>query len=302
MLKKYCVAFTIGAILFTAVPSLAGAALINTNANVSVTAIDQIGRHGTVNWQQGVVEAVGTGVPSYEADYPAQARAMAKRAAVVDAQRNLLEAIRGVQVTAETTVQNFAIADDTIKTKVSGIVKGAKIVHEQQLADGTYQIIMRINLFGQGSVAEAITYPAKSTIPDLLLSPSPAYKPADLPLAVSFSYTGLVIDVTGLPLTRAMSPVVFDDIGRKIYGHENIIPQYVISQGMIDYMCTPEDLRTLELGHSRAGTKPITVKALKLRDHNVNIIISQADADKILAANMQDNFLMQARVCVRQNI
>lgn len=299
MLKKYCVAFTIGAILFTAAPSLVGAALINTNVNVSVTAIDQIGEHGTVNWKQGVVEAVGTGVPPYEA-YPAQARAMAKRAAVVDAQRNLLEAIHGVQVTAETTVQNFAIADDTIKTKVSGIVKGAKIVHEQQFADGTYQIIMRINLFGQGSVAEAITNSVKSTTPDLLLSPSPAYKPAELPLTVSSSYTGLVIDVTGLPLTRAMSPVVFDDTGRKIYGHENIIPQYVVSQGMIDYMCTPEDLRTLELGQSRAGTKPITVKALALRDHNVNIIISQADADKILAANMQDNFLMQTRVCVRQ--
>ncbi|WP_188397961.1 LPP20 family lipoprotein [Sporomusa sp. GT1] len=300
MFKKYCVAFTISAILFTAVPSLAGAALVNTNVNVSVTAIDQIGEYGALNWKQGVVEGVGTGVPSYEADYPAQARAMAKRAAVVDAQRNLLEAIHGVQVTAETTVQNFAIVDDTIKTKVSGIVKGAKIVHEQQFADGTYQIIMRINLFGHGSVAEAITNPVNSTTPDLLLSPSPAYKPAELPLTVSSGYTGLVIDVTGLPLTRAMSPVVFDDTGRKIYGHENIIPQYVISQGMIDYMCTPEDLRTLELGQSRAGTKPITVKALEMRDHNVNIIISQADADKILAANMQDNFLMQARVCVRQ--
>lgn len=299
MFKKYCVAFTIGAILFTAAPSLAGAALINTNVNVSVTAIDQIGEHGTVNWKQGVVEAVGTGVPPYEA-YPAQARAMAKRAAVVDAQRNLLEAIHGVQVTAETTVQNFAIADDTIKTKVSGIVKGAKIVHEQQFANGTYQIIMRINLFGQGSIGEAITNSVKSTTPDLLLSPSPAYKPAELPLTVNSGYTGLVIDVTGLPLTRAMSPVVFDDTGRKIYGHENIIPQYVVSQGMIDYMCTTEDLRTLELGQSRAGTKPITVKALALRDHNVNIIISQADADKILAANMQDNFLMQTRVCVRQ--
>ncbi len=295
MFKKSLVCLTICTLLLTAVPMLAGAATVNTNVNVSVTSVDQVGAYGTVNWDQGVVEAIGTGVPSSIAKSPAQARLMARRAAIVDAQRNLLEAIEGVKVTAETTVQNFETTNDTVKTQVTGIVKGAKIVNEQQLADGTYQVTMRINLFGQGSLSEIITDATKPATPVPLPVPSPSYYPVALPV-----YTGLVVDVTGLPLVRAMSPVIFDDTGRAIYGHVNLIPEYVVSQGMIDYMCTPEDIRALELGQSRAGATPIVVKALGLRDNNVNLIISQADADKILAANAQGNFLTKAMVCVRQ--
>lgn len=295
MLKKSLVYLTICALLLIALPVVAGATAVNTSVNVSVTAVDQIGAYGSVNWDQGVIEAIGTGIPSSVAKSPAQARLMARRAAIVDAQRNLLETTEGVKVTAESTVQNFETTNDTVRTQVSGIVKGAKIVNEQQLPDGTYQVTMRINLFGQGGLSEIITDATKPTYPAPLPTPSPSYRPVALPV-----YTGLVVDVTGLPLVRAMSPVIFDETGRAIYGHTNIIPEYAVSQGMLDYMCTPEDIRAVELGQSRAGTTPIVVKALGLRDNNVNIIISQADADKILAANAQGNFLQKCMVCVRQ--
>ncbi|WP_425059521.1 hypothetical protein SCACP_01110 [Sporomusa carbonis] len=295
MFKKSLVYLTICTLLLAGLPMVAGAVTVNTNVNVSVTAVDQLGANGSINWDEGVIEAVGTGVPSSAAKSPAQGRLMARRAAIVDAQRNLLESIEGVKVTAETTVQNFETTNDTVKTQVTGIVKGAKIVNEQQLPDGSYQVTMRINLYGKGSLAEIITDATKPATPVPLPSPSPAYTPVALPV-----YTGLVVDATGLPLVRAMSPVIFDDSGRAIYGHVNIIPEYAVSQGMIDYMATPEDIRALELGQSRAGTTPIVVKAIGLRDNDVNIIISQADADKVLAANAQGNFLPKAMVCVKQ--
>ncbi|HWR43377.1 LPP20 family lipoprotein [Sporomusa sp.] len=295
MFKKSLVYLTIFTLLIAGLPMVAGAATVNTNVNVSVSTVDQVGANGSVNWDEGFVEAIGTGVPSSIAKSPAQARLMARRAAIVDAQRNLLESVEGVKVTAETTVQNFETTNDTVKTQVSGIVKGARIVNEHQLADGTYQVTLRINLYGKGSLAEVITDATKPITPVPVPSPSPSYYPVALPV-----YTGLVVDVSGLPLERAMSPVIFDDTGRAIYGHINIIPEFAVSQGMIDYMFTPEDIRALELGQSRAGATPIMAKAIGLRDHNVNIIISQADADKILAANAQGNFLPKAMVCVRQ--
>lgn len=295
MFKKSWIHFTICALLFTALPLAAGATTVNTNVTVAITPVDQIGVYGSINWEQGAVEAVGTGIPSRLAKSPAQARLMARRAAIADAQRNLLETIGGVKVTAETTVQNFETTSDTVKTRVTGIVKGAKIVDEQLLTDGSYQVTLRIDLFGRGSLTEVITDAIKPAAPTPLPLPSAAYTPAILP-----AYTGLVVDVTGLPLVRAMSPVIYDDTGRAIYGHVNLIPEFVVSHGMMDYMCTPEDLRALDLGQSRAGTKPIVVKAIGLRDHNINIIISQADADKVLAANVQDNFLPKAMVCVKQ--
>lgn len=297
MIRKTLVYLTICTLLLAGLPPAVGAAAVNTSVNVSVSAVDQVGDNGYINWDEGFVEAIGTGAPASMAKSPAQARLMARRAAIADSQRNLRESVEGVQVTAETTVENFQTINDTVKTKVSGMIRGAKIVKEQQLADGACQVTLRVSLYGASGLSKIIsdaTTPA-ATAPVPLPAPSPDYQPTAMP-----EYTGLVVDVTGLPLSRAMSPVIFDDTGRPIYGHENLIPDYVVSQGMIDYLCTPEDIRELANGQSRAGAAPITVKAIGLRDHNVNIIISQADADRILAANAQSDFLPKAMVCVRQ--
>lgn len=293
MIKKSLVCLTICTWLLMALPMMAGAATVNTTVTMSVSAIDQVGANGSVNWDQGVVEAVGTGIPSSVAKSPAQARLIARRVAIADAQHNLLETIKSIHVTSDLTMKNFQSTNDTVKSQVSNIISGAKIVNEQLLPDGNYQVTLRINVFGQGSLSEIITDASKPTTPAPL--PSPAYNPAALPI-----YTGLVVDVTGLPLVRAMSPVIFDDTGRAIYGQINIISEYAVSRGIIDYLCTPEDIRALVLGQSRAGATPIMVKAIGLRDNNVNIIIRQADADTILAANAQSNFLPKSTVCVRQ--
>lgn len=294
MFKKAFVYLTACTMLLASLPMFAGAASV-TSVKPAATAVDQVNAHGYVDWDQGFVEATGFGVPSRMAKSPAQARLMARRAAIVDAQRNLLETVEGVKVDAESTVQNYETTNDVVKTQLSGMIRGAKIVDEQPLADGTYQVTLRINLYGQGGLAQSINNAAKPAAPLPFSAPTAAYAPADLPL-----YTGLVIDVTGLPLIRAMSPVIYDDSGRPIYGHMNLNPDYVVAHGMIDYMCTSEDIRAIELGQSRAGDKPIVVKALGLRDNNINIIISQADADIILAANAQSNFLTKAMVCVKQ--
>lgn len=294
MFKKSLFYFTICTLLLTALPLTAGATTASTQ-NVLPASVDQVGAYGSINWEQGVVEAIGAGIPSRMAKSPAQARLMARRAAIVNAQRNLLETIEGIKVTAETTVQNLETTSDTVRTRITGIVKGAKIADEQLLADGSYQITLRIDLFGRGGLTEIITDAIKPAAPASLPMPSAAYTPVVLPV-----YTGLVVDVTGLPVTRALSPVIYDDTGRIIYSYDNLIPEYAVSHGMLDYLCTPEDRRSLELGQSRAGTAPLVVKAAGLRDNNINIIISQAAADKILAANAQDNFLSKAMVCVKQ--
>lgn len=297
MIRRTLVYLTICTLLLAGLPLAVGAATVNTSVNVSVSAVDQVGAKGYINWDKGLVEAIGIGAPSSMAKSLAHGRLMARRAAIADAQRNLLKSVEGVQVTAETTVKNFQTTNDSVKTKVFDMIKEAKIVKEQQLADGTCQVTLRISLYGTSGlskiISDAITSAATAPVP--LPQPSPTYQPTAMP-----EYTGLVVDVTGLPISRAMSPGIFDETGRPIYGHANLIPNYVVSQGVTTYLCTPKDIQELENGQSRAGSAPITVKAIGLRNHNVNIIISQADADRILAANAQSNFLSKAMVCVRQ--
>ena len=103
---------------------------------------------GEINWTRGKVTAKGSGVPPTGA-IPSQARLMGERAARADALRNLLEAVKGVRVDAETTVESFMTKSDRIVTRVSGIVIGAREVGKRYLSDGSVEITMEINLTGE---------------------------------------------------------------------------------------------------------------------------------------------------------
>lgn len=63
----------------------------------------------------------------FNGDLPA-----AREEALVDAQRNAIEKVLGVKIKAETAVQDFMMADDTILSMISGYVKDSRILNETQ--------------------------------------------------------------------------------------------------------------------------------------------------------------------------
>ena len=81
---------------------------------------------GLMNWSDGSIRARGLGVPP-EGKTGEQAKALARRAAIVDLQRNLLETIQGVQIDSKTTVKDF-MATDTINSAVAGTIKGVEVI------------------------------------------------------------------------------------------------------------------------------------------------------------------------------
>lgn len=113
--------------------------------------------NGQINWTEQYIEAKGQSVIDNERfKNLAQAKLMAQRGAVVDAQRNLLEIIKGVNVTSETTVQDMITTHDYIYTRVDGVIKGAKMVGEPVEKDGIIEVRMRIPLYEQDGLAAAI--------------------------------------------------------------------------------------------------------------------------------------------------
>jgi hypothetical protein len=73
---------------------------------------------------------------------------MAERAAFVIALRNLLETVKGVRVDAETTVENFMVKSDVIRTRVDGIVRGARVTKTQYLSDGSVEVQVAMPMRG----------------------------------------------------------------------------------------------------------------------------------------------------------
>lgn len=74
-----------------------------------------------------------------------QARLMAERAARVDAQRRLLERIKGLRLTSDTLVRDFITESDEIRTHARGLVIGAREVsrylhHDELIVEVTMEV------------------------------------------------------------------------------------------------------------------------------------------------------------------
>ncbi|MCR5175803.1 MAG: LPP20 family lipoprotein [Anaerovibrio sp.] len=206
------------------------------------------------------------------------------RAAKVDAMRNALEEVQGVHIDSETTVQDSITASDVIKTRINGMLKGAKVVEQFKDADG-YHVIIEFPVHGAQSLAAAVM-PATTAPPAAL--PSASVFVPQIPASTG-PYTGLIVDCTGLGLETAMAPAVFTADNKLVYGKVNFSYEQVINQGYVGYA------RSLSNGVSRAGSNPLIVRAQGIKDF-VNPIVSSADAGKILAENQQTGFLNAGNV------
>ena len=268
----------------------------NTNVNIMVvnnapgaTEQSEDGK-GQINWEADVIEAVGFSAPG-------QSAAAARIAAKVDAQRILVEMLNGVQVDANTTVKNAILESDVIATKVSGLLKGARMVKAKQMPDGSFQVVMQVRMYGKDSLAGALEEKIAPATPQPLPEPSPAYVPPVV--AAPRQYTGVVVDASGLGLERSMGPMVYDTDGRVIYGNMYVDHSYVVQNGLVDYAASPGAIELVDNGQSRAGNDPVRVKAVSLRDNNHNIVISTVDGDAILAAAGKTGFLLQCKVVIK---
>ncbi|MCX7825286.1 MAG: LPP20 family lipoprotein [Verrucomicrobiae bacterium] len=100
---------------------------------------------GVPAWATGVVSAKGSGVPK-EGETGTAAKLNAERAAEVDARRNLLEKVNGVQIDAQTTVKDFVTQNDQVRARVLSVLQGADVSDPKYLEDGSVEVVASIPL------------------------------------------------------------------------------------------------------------------------------------------------------------
>ena len=287
--KKLALAIALGtALTFGTSPAIA-APMDTTEVAVNVTV-----QQGTIDWGQeskSNVSAVGIGLPD------SRGAAMSRLAAIMDAQRNLLGIIKGVQVDSDTLMEELIVKSDTVKRSIGGLLQGAQVVDEGMNADGSYYVRMSVPLYGASNSLAAAALP--EVIKNVTPQPIPTVNMKKTPLskeqvqqAQSANYTGVIVDAGGMGLEPTFSPVIYDTNGCAIYGISNINPDYAINNGMVGYANSVEKAAS----GSRAGSNPLVVKASTVKGGSnsvnpVNVVVSPEDADRILLANEKSNML-----------
>jgi hypothetical protein len=276
--------------------------------------VETVGTHGSINWSQGIITAMGIGTPP-EKYYgkpqarPMALRAIALRAAQLDAYRNLLEVTNGVRIDSTTVVKDYMVESDVIHSQVSAMVKGARVVKKEYLSDGTVEVTLVMSL--RGGFAQFILPKDIKQVPEIKTIPSAPLTPADeervgevsvpqspepaTTTAAPTLYTGLVVDARGLDFRPAMSPKIFDENGQEVYGSGYVSREFAVQQGMTGYA---KDLTAAQT-NPRVTNEPYTVKGLRTEGPGrSNVVISNADAAKIRSASENLSFLKQCRVMI----
>lgn len=289
---------------------------ISAQADNGGAAIETVGP-GMVNWTAGIVTAVGIGAPPEKASSPGQARAMAERAAFSVAIRNLLEAVKGIQVDSATLVESYIVKDDVIKTRVTGLVKGAQVIKKEAQPDGGVEVTVGVSLtgelfdavlskgFGRKVPAAEPAKPAPPTpkAPEpapapKMSEPAPVSKtPAPPSPAVSAAeaYTGLLVDARGLGLKPALAPRLLDEQGKELYASAVLDRSKAVEAGVAGYA------KDMVAGsrQARVTDNPLIVKGIKASgDKATDITLGGEGANAVRQSEPASHFLQQGRVVV----
>jgi len=105
-----------------------------------------------VDWSAGKIRSRGIGLPPKQAPTPTVKREMAKRAAVADAERNLLRIIELINVGPD---QKFsaALGEKIYTQKLQGYLQGYRVATERDMDGGKIEVELELPLTGPGGLS-----------------------------------------------------------------------------------------------------------------------------------------------------
>ncbi|KPK88780.1 MAG: hypothetical protein AMJ94_14130 [Deltaproteobacteria bacterium SM23_61] len=243
---------------------------------------------GEIDWSEQVIRATGSGAPNPDAPNVAAARLGAERAAKADALRNILETIKGVRIDSETLVVNAMTQNDVIRTRVQGIVRGARAVKTRYLSDGAVEVTVEIRM-------ASATAPSNTLTATVLPPQTLGTQTQNIPKAGNPVYTGVIFDARGLGIRPAMSPKVLDEDGREVYGSAFVSAEWATKFGIVGYA---KDLEASKQ-NDRVAANPLVVKGAKVSGTGgCDLVIRNADAQEMRDMSKNLSFLEQCRVLI----
>jgi len=268
--------------------------------------------NGEINWVEGYVSAQGYGAAAKVS--MAQSKPLARRAAIADAYRNLLEIIKGVKVDSATTVENFMVTQDVIKTQIDGVVKGAKIHKEayENQPDGSIMATVEMHVCisscpGTMSIVQALNVAQNNDapfVPQKRLQDTPLVNVPPPPKEFKITYdasqpvTGIVVNLEGQVFERVLLPVVIaEEIGDSlvtIYSAKSVNPAVIRTHGIVRYADTVEQARK----NTRLGNNVMIIPASSITKENM--IVVKGEAARLIKETTAhgNDYLREAKIVI----
>ncbi len=229
-----------------------------------------------VSWTEDRIIALGQAVAPDQALSPGSAKLLARRGAVVDLQRNLLEYIRGVRVDARTTMANYMVHDE-VRTFVEGEIRGVEIWKSSWDGD-VYSVWGGFSL-------QTLRRAGASRIAGLASRKVPSYR--------GKGYSSLVLDVGNLSFEPSLVVSLRSESGKKIYGPEFVDLRCFVEKGMCRYREAPESspqafVSSLFASPAWAEEGNPLVLSEDLRINEAGEIVVPAEAAAIIEKNSFD--------------
>lgn len=221
-----------------------------------------------------------------------QKELMAKRAAVVMAQRAVVEYLEGFGLVGETLVKEGVTESDQVAQAVRGFVKGSQVVfQEYNEGKGIAVAIIKIGLHGPKGFATAV-YDKMYDDPNVKKElDKPKFTAPVVPL--DEAYDGLIIDATAQAFRPALINRIFSAKGEVLYDPAKISQKVLIEQGCGEYTNSVDKAKSaLE---TRGVKHPLIVKAAGVSSP-ADIQVTDEDAVTIFSANQKGNFMSGAKV------
>jgi len=95
-----------------------------------------------------IIRVVGFGTinPNMKSMTKIQTKLLAMRASKLDAFRTMAERVYGTQINGTSTVENLVIKNDQFRTYVDTYILGARVITQEDMADGSFQTILEMVL------------------------------------------------------------------------------------------------------------------------------------------------------------
>lgn len=235
------------------------------SAQAQAGGVSQTVGHGQINWSDKTITATGSGAPSLKAANVAVARLGAERAAKLDALRNILEAVKGVQVSGGESAGAKMSASPELEAKVEGIVRNFKVLDTKYYSDGGVDLVVQVPLDG--------------VLTATLLPEAGSQAPKETKVAGDAGgITGVIINAKGLDLTPALAPKVLDAAGKSVYSADIVARDAVERRGVAGYSSSLESA----MKDKRVADKPLIVRATKAASRGgSDIVVGSEDAVKL---------------------